>query len=141
MEDLLRYYKGKISKMLCNFNIENANNRQLSVLFEYYSCLILSEKHNKKYHQYAEIPGDYKENAGLPDKDIGVDFCDMEDTIGQCKMFSKTSTIGWGTISTFLASRISKNEIKWKSLPLLVRLTESRFSDQLKKINVTQEIN
>ena len=132
MEDHLNFYRGKLSNKLLDFNIDSSNNEQLAKLFELYSCLILSELHDKKYLHYEDISGDFKEENGLTQNDSGIDFCDLQDTIGQCKLYSKTSTITYKSLATFLAGQIiNRGIVRWP-IPMLVRLIESKVSNTLR---------
>jgi superfamily II DNA or RNA helicase len=120
-------------KFLKNSN-KCIDNYDLCKIFEYYTCIILFEKCNKIFYQYDEISPDYKEINNLSKQDTGIDFTDLVDTIGQCKL--RKHNLTWRECSTFFSSCIGYNEItnekyiKWLNL-ILCRNSECILSNNL----------
>ena len=122
-----------IYKFLKNSN-KSIDNYNLSKIFEYYTCIILFEKYNKIFYEYNDIPCEFKENNNLTKKDSGIDCCDLQNTIVQCKLRKKY--LNWKECSTFFGSSIAYNEddkqnyIKWQNL-FLCRNSNSVLSNIL----------
>jgi hypothetical protein len=130
-------YKFHIYDIYKNFklqNISDLNNIHLSKIFEYYSCIYLYKKFNNLFYVYEDISPDFKELNNLPNNDIGIDCCDLKDTIVQCKL--RKNNLTWKECSTFFSSSISfdnitkKNFIKWPNL-ILCRNSNSNLSNNL----------
>lgn len=84
---------------------ETLTNYDLCLIFEWYTCLKLFEEKNKKFYCYNDIDSDFKELNDLSQIDTGIDCCDLENTIVQCKLRGKTLT--WSDCSTFLLHKIN----------------------------------
>ena len=108
------------------------DNNDLWKIFEYYTCIMLKEKYNKNFYEYNDIPSEFKELKNMTKNDSGIDCCDLENIIVQCKLRKKTLT--WNDCATFFASTIIKknNElnVKWKEL-IIARNEDSKLSSNL----------
>jgi len=80
------------------------DNNDLAKIFEYYSCIKLSEEFNQKFLEYSDIDPEFKEKNNMTQNDTGIDCCNMIDTIVQCKL--RTNTLQWRESSTFFGSNI-----------------------------------
>ena len=104
---------------------QKKNNITLPTIFEYYSARYFTEKYNRPYHVWGDIPPNQKTSNRFYVKDTGVDV--SEDTfthICQVKYYREGNVIPYGKLSSFLA------------MPLLVgrrdmRLTLFRTSHSL----------
>lgn len=65
------------------------DNKDLSKIFEYYTCIKLTEKYNKQFYEYSDI-----------EPDSGIDCCDLVDSIVQCKLIK--NTLLWTECSIFV---------------------------------------
>ncbi len=61
------------------------SNNYLWKIFEYYSCLKLSEEYKKPFYEYDDIDSTFKEINKMSRNDTGIDCCDLDNTIVQCK--------------------------------------------------------
>lgn len=113
---------------------DTLDNNDLSKIFEYYSCIKLTEEYNEKYYEYDDIDLTYKENNRLSKTDTGIDACNMKDTIVQCKL--RKDALTWKECGTFFGSQNVFNEetlqpeIKWKKL-IITRNSDSKLSENL----------
>jgi hypothetical protein len=113
---------------------ETKDNKLISKIFEWYTCIKLSKENNKNFYEYNDINPDFKEENQMTKNDTGIDCCDMEDTIVQCKLRSKTLT--WTECATFFGSSViydsinKKKIIKWNNL-VIARNSNSMLSDNL----------
>jgi superfamily II DNA/RNA helicase len=132
----INFYNNRISSLLLNFSedkIRNFDNHLLSKIFEYYACIILTEKYKRIFECYDFILPDKKLELQLSSNDNGIDLCDLENTICQVKLYSNCIT--WKCLSTFLAQQIGyDNErkeayVKWKNM-FLFRNEESHLSNK-----------
>ncbi len=80
-------------------NKSEYDNYDLSKIFEYYSCIKLSEEYNKPFYEYNDIDPTFKEINKMSRNDTGIDCCDLIDTIVQCKV--RTNKLTWKECSTF----------------------------------------
>lgn len=94
-----------------NIEITNFN---LAKIFEWYSCIMLSQEYNQVFYNYDDIDGDYKEQHNLSRNDTGIDACNKDDTIVQCKLRQKQLT--WSDCATFFASQNIYDEEEEKQL-------------------------
>jgi hypothetical protein len=130
------HYDSQICEIYKNIqDKDNLNNYDLCKIFEYYSCIMLSEEYNDTFYMYNDIKPSIKEKHGLTYSDTGIDACNLTDTIAQFKLRSKTLT--WKECSTFFGSQniynklLDQTVIKWKHL-ILVRNKDSTLSKNLK---------
>lgn len=89
-------------------NPEDFNNFDLAKIFEYYSCIKLTEEYNQPFYEYSDIDSDFKEQHNLSRNDTGIDACNLIDCIVQCKLRDKT--LCWKECSTFFGSNIILND-------------------------------
>jgi superfamily II DNA or RNA helicase len=105
---------------LINSNKKELNNNDLWKIFEYYTCIKLSEKYNKPFYEYDDIDPNFKELNGMTRNDTGIDCCDLINTIVQCKL--RSDTLNWKECSTFFGSQnifsndLNETIVRWKNL-------------------------
>lgn len=122
------YYQLKNSKKDFDF-------KDLAKIFEYMVCDILSNELNDSFLHYEDVDPNYKEDNNLSRNDSGVDFLNMNNAIGQCKL--RSASLTFQDCATFLASQNffdplqKKTIIKWPRL-ILARNAESKPTDNLK---------
>lgn len=115
-------------------NLTSYTNQDLCKIFEYYVCIKLKEKYNQNFYEYYDIPVEFKEENNLSKNDTGIDCCDLNKTIVQCKLRKKE--LGWNEISTFVATQnifdTEKNEVivRWPNL-ILARNDDSKLTNTL----------
>ena len=88
---------------LKNSNKPELDNNDLWKIFEYYSCLKLSEEYAKPFYEYDDIDPTFKEINKMSRNDTGIDLSDLDKTIVQCKL--RKSTLTWKECSTFFGSQ------------------------------------
>lgn len=114
--------------------IEQFDNYDIALIFEYYSCLVLSAKLKRQFYQYDDIDNTFKEDNKMSRKDTGIDVSDMRNTIVQCKLRQKT--LNWKECATFFASQNSvdfetgKPFVRWNNL-VIFRNEECTLSENL----------
>jgi hypothetical protein len=74
---------------------DDFDNNDLWKIFEYYSCIKLSEEYNKHFYEYDEIDPTFKELNKMTRHDTGIDCSDLLNTIVQCKL--RKNTLTWKT--------------------------------------------
>lgn len=110
------------------------DNMDLWRIFEYLSCIELSNEFQNPFYVYEDIPLDFKELHNLSYKDTGIDCCNLIDTIVQCKLRSKN--LGFLDCSTFFASQNLYCEetdctiVKWKKM-IITRNAEIGLSPEM----------
>ena len=115
-------------------NKETLDNNDMWKIFEWYTCIILSKQNNKTFYEYDDIKSDFKETNRMSRTDTGIDCCDLENTIVQCKL--RKEYLNWGDCSTFFASQniynkeIKQSIIRWPNL-IISRNKECKLSDHL----------
>jgi superfamily II DNA/RNA helicase len=105
----------------------------LHKIFEYFSCIKLTQEYNVSFYEYNDIDPTFKEDKQMNRNDTGIDACNMIDTIVQCKLRQKSLT--WGECSTFFGSVVysdgdGKLKTRWDRL-IITRNQESSLSDNL----------
>ena len=110
------------------------DNFDLAKIFEYYSCIKLTEEFNQIFYEYDDINPEFKEQYNLTKRDTGIDCCNLIDTIVQCKL--RANSLSWKECSTFFGSNICLNDnnelkTKWKKM-IITRNKDSILSDNLK---------
>ena len=121
-------------KNLKNSNKIEFDNNDLWKIFEYYSCIKLTEEYGKQFYEYNDIDPDFKEVNKMSRNDTGIDCCDLENTIVQCKLRKKSLT--FSDCSTFFASsniysdELNESIIRWKNL-IITRNSCSTLSKNL----------
>ena len=53
----------------------------LHKIFEYFSCIKLTQEYNKPFYEYDDIPVEYKELNCMSKNDTGIDACNLVDMI------------------------------------------------------------
>ena len=115
-------------------NKKDLDNYDLSKIFEYYSCIKLSEELLRPFYEYDDIDPNFKEIYQMTRNDTGIDCCDLINTIVQCKLRSKS--LCWKECSTFFGSQtmfdkeLGKTIIKWENL-IIARNKECIISESL----------
>ena len=116
-------YKNNIYKRykdVKNSNKKYFDNNDLWKIFEYYSCIKLTEEYGKQFYEYNDIDPDFKEINKMSRNNTDIDCCDLENTIVQCKLRKKSLTFS-DCKSFFASSNIYSDElnepiIRWKKL-------------------------
>ena len=119
---------------LKNSNKQDLNNNDLCKIFEYYSCLKLSQEYGKPFYEYNDIDPTFKEINKMSRNDTGIDCSDLEDTIVQCKL--RKNKLSWKECATFFGSQnifnneLNKSIIRWNKL-IITRNNDSTLSKNL----------
>ncbi len=105
----------------------------LHKIFEYYSCIKLTQEYDKPFYEYNDIPVEYKELNYMSRNDSGIDACNLIDTIVQCKL--RQHSLTWKECSTFFGSNLyadndGKSKTRWDYI-IITRNQESKLSDNL----------
>ena len=119
---------------LKNSNKLELDNNDLWKIFEYYSCLKLSEEYKKPFYEYDDIDPTFKELNKMSRNDTGIDLSDLDKTIVQCKL--RKNTLSWKECSTFFGSQnifnkeLNKAIIRWDNL-IITRNNDCILSENL----------
>jgi superfamily II DNA or RNA helicase len=103
-------------------------------MFEYYTSLQLMERDQREYFVYEEMDGTMTDRLGLPARDQGIDVCDVQETIVQCKL--RNRNISWRDVATFMASQNAYCEetgatiVRWPQM-ILARNSDVGMTSQL----------
>ena len=62
---------------LKNSNKQEFDNNDLWKIFEYYSCIKLTEEYKKQFYEYNDIDPTFKEINKMTRNDTGIDCCDV----------------------------------------------------------------
>jgi hypothetical protein len=105
----------------------------LHKIFEYFSCIKLTQEYRTPFYEYNDIPIEYKELNYMSKNDTGIDACNLIDTIVQCKL--RTQSLTWKECSTFFGSNLyadsnGKSKTRWDYL-IITRNKESKLTDNL----------
>ena len=106
----------------------------ISKIFEYYSCIKLSNEYKKTFYEYDDIDPNFKELNKMSKTDTGIDCSDLIDTIVQCKL--RTKTLSWKECGTFFGSQnifdqvLKTPIIRWNNL-IITRNSECKLSKNL----------
>lgn len=117
---------------------EHTNYHKIYKIFEYYSCIMLTKDNNTNFYEYNDIPTDFKISNNLSILDTGIDCCDLNDTIVQCKLRSNNLT--WTDCSSFIASKTAFNKdtdkeyIRWLKC-IITRNSNCKLSRNLLEHN------
>ena len=109
-------------------------NNDLSKIFEYYSCIKLSQEYGKPFFEYNDIDPTFKEINKMTRNDTGIDCSDLENTIVQCKL--RKTTLTWKECSTFFGSQnifsqeFNKPIVRWNNL-IITRNDDCSLADNL----------
>jgi len=137
MNTLNNKYKIKIYERysdLKKLNKPELNNNDLWKIFEYYSCIKLSEEYKKQFYEYDDIDPDFKELNNMSRYDTGIDLCDLDKTIVQCKL--RVDSLSWKECSTFFGSQVIFDEklgkaiVRWQKL-IITRNNDCKLTDNL----------
>lgn len=79
------------------------DNNDLWKIFEWFSCIKLTEKYERTFYEYSDIDPTFKENNQMSQNDTGIDCCDLVDTIVQCKL--RKDTLTWTHCSSFFGNQ------------------------------------
>ena len=96
------------------------DNNDLCKIFEFYTCIKLSEELKRPVYEYDDIDPIFKELNKMTRNDTGIDCCDLIDTIIQCKL--RKNTLTWYDCATFFGSQVifdkelKKQIIRWNNL-------------------------
>ena len=116
--------------------IEELDNNDLCKIFEYFSCIKLTEEYKTAFYEYADIDPEFKELNQMTRNDTGIDCSNVIDTIVQCKL--RKDTLTWKECSTFFASQNLYNEelnetiVRWKKL-IIARNSECKLAMNLQE--------
>lgn len=131
--DLKKSNKQDFDSPTAYVSLRDCNN-DLWKIFEYYSCLKLSEEYNKPFYEYDDIDPTFKEINKMSRNDTGIDCCDLDNTIVQCKL--RKNTLTWKECSTFFGSQVifcpelKKPIVRWNNL-IITRNTDCTLSENL----------
>ena len=115
-------------------NIKDLDNNDLWKIFEWFTCIRLSQEHKRTFLEYDDIEPDFKEKNNMSRNDTGIDACDLNDTIVQCKLRKDTLTLK--DCATFFASQnvydeqLDKTVVKWNKL-IVARNADCKLSENL----------
>ena len=116
--------------------IEDLDNKDLSKIFEYFSCIKLTEEYKTAFYEYADIDPEFKELNQMTRNDTGIDCSNLIDTIVQCKL--RKDTLNWKECATFFGSQnlfneeLNKTIVRWEKL-IIARNSECNLSTNLQE--------
>lgn len=111
------------------------DNKDLCKIFEYYTCILLTEEYGEQFLEYNDISPEYKELNKMSKNDTGIDVCNMIDTIVQCKL--RKDSLQLGEITSFFAcNMVRNNEDNQLIVPfqkmIIARNSDCKLSPNLK---------
>jgi len=115
-------------------NKQEFDNNDLWKIFEYYSCIKLSEEYKKPFYEYDDIDPTFKELNKMSRNDTGIDCSDLLNTIVQCKL--RKNSLTWKECSTFFGSQVifscelKKSIVRWDNL-IITRNSDCLLSENL----------
>lgn len=121
-------------KDLKNSGKNEFDNNDLWKIFEWYSAIILYKETNKLFYEYNDILPEFKEQNKMSKNDTGIDLCNLEDTIVQCKLRNKS--LSWTDCATFFGGQnmfdetLQKTIIRWQKL-IITRNSDCKLSENL----------
>jgi superfamily II DNA or RNA helicase len=110
------------------------DNNDLWKIFEYYSCIKLSEEYNRPFYEYDDIDPTFKEINNMSRNDTGIDCSDLENSIVQCKL--RKHSLTWKECATFFGSQVifnkelNKPTVRWDNL-IITRNDDCTLSENL----------
>ena len=134
MNNLYNIYIYERYKSLKDSDKTEFDNNDLWKIFEYFSCIKLTDEYKKQFYEYDDISPTFKEENKMSRKDTGIDACDLIDTIVQCKL--RKDHLNWKDCSTFFGSQniynkeLKKTIVRWNNL-IITRNKESILSENL----------
>lgn len=137
---IIDVYNKEIYSLYKDLKLINVHNdyHKIYKIFEYYSCIMLTKETNTNFYEYNDIPTDFKIINNLSILDTGIDCCDLNDTIVQCKLRSNNLT--WTDCSSFIASKTALNKetnqeyIRWLEC-IIIRNSDCKLSRNLLEHN------
>lgn len=137
---IIDVYNKEIYSLYKDLKLINVHNdyHKIYKIFEYYSCIMLTKETNTNFYEYNDIPTDFKISNNLSILDTGIDCCDLNDTIVQCKLRSNNLT--WTDCSSFIASKTALNKdtnqeyIRWLKC-IITRNSNCKLSRNLLEHN------
>lgn len=121
-------------KDLIKSNKKEFDNNDLWKIFEYYSCIKLTEEYKKQFYEYDDIDPTFKEINKMSRNDTGIDCSDLLNTIVQCKL--RKSSLTWKDCATFFGSQnifcneLKKAIVRWDNL-IITRNSDCILSENL----------
>ena len=115
-------------------NKKEFDNNDLWKIFEYYSCMKLTEEYKTQFYEYDDIDPTFKEINRMSRNDTGIDCCNLIDFIVQCKL--RKNSLTWKECSTFIGSQnifskeLNKVIIRWPNL-IITRNDDCTLSEHL----------
>jgi superfamily II DNA or RNA helicase len=137
MEEYNNKYKINIYERytdLKKLNKQEFDNNDLWKIFEYYSCIKLSEEYNRPFYEYDDIDPTFKEINNMSRNDTGIDCSDLENSIVQCKL--RKHSLTWKECATFFGSQVifnkelNKPTVRWDNL-IITRNDDCTLSENL----------
>ena len=119
---------------LKNSGKQEFNNNDLWKIFEYWICIKLTIEYNRPFYEYADIDPNFKELNNMSQNDTGIDLCDLNNIIVQCKL--RLNNLNWKECSTFFGSQcifseeLKKTIIRWENL-IIARNNDCVLSQNL----------
>lgn len=119
---------------LKNSNKQEFDNNDLWKIFEYYSCIKLTEEYKRQFYEYDDIEPTFKEQNKMSKNDTGIDCSDLINTIVQCKL--RKNSLTWKECSTFFGSQVifsselNKPVVRWDNL-IITRNNDCVLSENL----------
>ncbi len=113
---------------------ETMNNHDLSKIFEYYTCIKLYQDYGRYFFEYNDIDPTFKEENKMSHNDTGIDCCDLQSMIVQCKL--RTNNLNWRETATFFGSQVIFDDnlrckiIRWNEL-IIARNSDCGISNNL----------
>jgi superfamily II DNA or RNA helicase len=110
------------------------DNKDICKIFEYFSCIQLTQDNGRLFYEYNDIDPTFKELNKMSRNDTGIDCSDLLNTIVQCKL--RKNTLTWKECSTFFGSQIifsselNKKIIRWDNL-IITRNDDCILSENL----------
>ena len=135
--DYISILKSRIFDRIKNVqDVSKCNFFDLALPFEYWSAIKLYENYKELYYHYNDIDPLFKEEYNLSRRDTGIDLCNKNDAIVQCKL--RTNSLTWKEMATFLASQCHYDKdkniwyMKWQRA-ILTRNEGSQLSNNLQE--------
>ena len=105
----------------------------LHKIFEYFTCIKLTQETGTIFQEYGHIDRDFKEENSMSRMDTGIDACNSIDTIVQCKL--RQHTLTWKECTSFFASNYNRDndnklQLVWNNL-VIARNSESKLAKHL----------
>jgi len=129
------YIYNKYKDLLNAKKLTDLDNKDLCKIFEYYSCIKLTEEYKTFFYEYADIDPEFKEENQMTKNDTGIDCSNLIDTIVQCKL--RKDTLTWKDCATTFGSMNMYDEkikdiiVRWKKL-IITRNNDCKLSKNLK---------